>query len=181
MLVAVVNRTGPRSLEVPASFDTADSFIVELRNEGEPTHVHLRPDDALSRAASLDATNYYLDRGDRRRLTVHVAEGLDERVTGGLRIVIAYGAEERTVEVTVGPETERQVTVDPALSKPKAEPEPSPLERLAERGLIPVVVLFAVGLFFLLLGVFAPAGLGLLFYSIASVAVVLGLGALVVR
>lgn len=181
MLVAVVNRTGPRSLEVPGSFDTAGSFTVELRNEGEPTHVHLRLDDALSRVARLDATNYYLDREDRRRLTVHVAEGLDDRVTGGLKLVVAYGAAERVVEVTVGPEAERQVTVDPTLSKPRARPEPSPAERLAERGLLPAIVLFGVALLFVLVGVFGPAALGLLFYSIASVAVVLGLGALLVR
>ncbi|MEF8841769.1 MAG: hypothetical protein V5A62_09120 [Haloarculaceae archaeon] len=119
-LVAHINRTGIHSLEVPDSFDTEGSFAVDLRNEGESTHVHLHLDDALSEVARLDAGNHYVAGDSNREVRVRVSPG-GEPVRGKLKVVTAYGAETRYVDVSVGPERTGSVEVDPELSKPIGE------------------------------------------------------------
>ena len=117
-LVAHINRTAIHSLEVPESFDADGSFVVELRNEGEATHVHLHLDDALSEVASLDAGNHYVAGDSSRAVRVNVSPG-GEPVRGKLKVVTAYGAETRYVDVTVEPTGKGSVAVDPDLSKPR--------------------------------------------------------------
>jgi hypothetical protein len=116
-LVAHINRTAIHSLEVPESFDTEGSFVVELRNEGEATHVHLHLDDVLSEVASLDAGNHYVAGDSSREVRVQVSPG-GEPIRGKLKVVTAYGAETRYVDVTVEPTRKGSVAVDPGLSKP---------------------------------------------------------------
>ena len=118
-LVAHINRTGIHSLEVPDSFETEGSFVVDLRNDGEATHVHLHLDDALSEVARLDAGNHYVAGDSSREVRVHVSPG-GESVRGKLKVVTAYGAETRFVDVTVEPERAGSVAVDPELSKPRS-------------------------------------------------------------
>ena len=116
--MAHINRTGIHSLEVPESFDTEGSFVVELRNEGEATHVHLHLDDALSEVANLDAGNHYVAGESSREVRVRVSPG-GEPVRGKLKVVTAYGAETRYVDVEVEPARKGSVAVDPELSKPR--------------------------------------------------------------
>ena len=117
-LVAHINRTAIHSLEVPDSFETEGSFVVDLRNEGEATHVHLHLDDALSEVARLDAGNHYVAGDSGREVRVHVSPGA-EPVRGKLKVVTAYGAETRFVDVVVEPGRKGSVAVDPELSKPR--------------------------------------------------------------
>lgn len=118
-LVAHINRTAIHSLEVPDSFETEGSFVVDLRNGGEATHVHLHLDDALSEVARLDAGNHYVAGDSSREVRVHVSPG-GEPVRGKLKVVTAYGAETRFVDVSVEPERGGSVAVDPELSKPRS-------------------------------------------------------------
>lgn len=116
-LVANINRTGIHSLEVPDTFETEGSFVVDLRNGGEATHVHLHLDDGLSEVARLDAGNHYVAGDSNREVRVHVSPG-GEPVRGRLKVVTAYGAETRYVDVSVEPERKGSVEVDPELSRP---------------------------------------------------------------
>lgn len=116
--MAHVNRTGIHSLEVPDTFETEGSFVVDLRNEGEATHVHLHLDDALSEVARLDAGNHYVAGDSNREVRVYVSPG-GEPVRGKLKVVTAYGAETRFVDVSVEPGRKGSVAVDPELSKPR--------------------------------------------------------------
>ncbi|MEF8789955.1 MAG: hypothetical protein V5A61_07500 [Haloarculaceae archaeon] len=117
-LVAHINRTGIHSLEVPDAFETEGSFVVDLRNGGEATHVHLHLDDGLSEVARLDAGNHYVAGDSSREVRVHVSPG-GEPVRGKLKVVTAYGAETRYVDVSVEPGRTGSVAVDPELSKPQ--------------------------------------------------------------
>ncbi|MFC7177413.1 DUF7524 family protein [Halosegnis marinus] len=129
-LVAEINRTGLHSLEVPEAFETDDTFVVELRNRGESTHVHLHLDDALSSVARLDATNHYVRSGDARRVRVEVGgDGIDR--TGSLKIVTAHGAQTRYVTVGIDT-TVSEVRVDPDLGTPR-DPEPGDRSRTPTR------------------------------------------------
>ena len=117
-----LNRESLHSLDVPTAIETDGSFDVLLQNHGEAIHVHLHLDDALSRLASLDANNHYVQAESKRpvRVTVH---GQGE-LHGKLKVVTSYGAETRYVDVDlVEPdESEQSVQVDESLAKPK-EPE----------------------------------------------------------
>ncbi|WP_423998980.1 DUF7524 family protein [Haloarcula salina] len=124
-----VNRTGIHSLEVPHEFDATGSFDVDIVNHGESLHVHLHLDDALSSVASIDAANHHIEADSERRIRVTVHD--DGPVRGKLKIVTAYGAETRYVDIVVpegGPENE-PVIVDEDLAKPqpKTETESEPL------------------------------------------------------
>lgn len=117
-----LNRTDIHSLEVPNEFDATGSFDVQLVNHGEALHVHLHLDDALSSVASLAATNHYVQAETERPVRVTV-DG-DGPVRGKLKVVTAYGAETRYIDIYIpegGTENE-PVIVDDALSKPQPKP-----------------------------------------------------------
>lgn len=139
-----VNRQELHGLEVPAEFVTDDSFTIHLRNHGEATHVHLHLDEALSAAASLDATNHYVEAGGERFVSVSV-HGAD-RVRGTLKVVTAHGATTRYVTVVVEePDTSTgPVEVDESLSKPKPRPQES--ASLLREESLPVVALAVAAL-----------------------------------
>jgi len=117
-----LNRTDIHSLEVPNEFDATGSFDVQLINHGEALHVHLHLDDSLSSVASLDATNHHV-RAETDRLVRVTVDG-DGPVRGKLKVVTAYGAETRYIDVYIpegGTENE-PVIVDDDLSKPQPKP-----------------------------------------------------------
>jgi hypothetical protein len=136
VLLVELNRGALHEVEAPAEFATAETFSVELRNHGEAVHVHVRADDDLSSAASIDADgNLYVERETTRSVPVTV-HPVDEPVTGTLEVASGYGAERSTVEVTVEPTSDGEsVDVDETLSRPpRAEreaPTTPPTERLA--------------------------------------------------
>jgi len=119
-----VNREGLHSLDVPASFETAESFDVRLINHGEATHVHLHLDDDLSTLAALEAPNHHVNRNSERRVRVTLTE--DGETRGNLKVVTAYGATTRYVDVLVSEpdQTKDPVIVSEDLSKPQPREEP---------------------------------------------------------
>ncbi len=150
MLLVELNRGELHDVEAPAEFATAEPFSVELRNHGEAVHVHVRADDALSAVARIDADgNLFVERETTRSVPVGVSE-VDAPVTGTLEIATGYGAESRTVEVTVEPADDGgSVDVDETLSRPAesdSTPDRTPLRRrvagaLPGRRALPVLLL----------------------------------------
>lgn len=112
-----VNRGDLYAVEAPGSFETTGSFRVRLRNHGEPVHVHLRLDDALSEAVRLPTGNLYVE-ADGERVILLESTGPDRGASGALEVATGYGREKSTVEVTVRPPSEEEVTVDQTLSEP---------------------------------------------------------------
>lgn len=132
-LTVDVNPEGMHTLRVPEEFGTQGAFDVILRNHGESTHVYLNLDAELSEAATLDATNYYIEQGETLSLTIPVSSGVT--VNGELTVATAYGSEKRFVPVTIEPTApdHSSVNVDSTLSRSKrprrtngSGPSPSP-------------------------------------------------------
>lgn len=142
-----LNRGSLHSLDVPTGIETDGSFDVLLVNHGEAVHVHLHLDDPLSRLASLDANNHYVQAESERPVRVTVDR--EGKVHGKLKVVTSYGAETRYVDVDlVEPgESERSVQVDESLAQPKPkEPESSDGISLTDRVGSPVILLAGVAL-----------------------------------
>ncbi|WP_159900093.1 DUF7524 family protein [Salinirussus salinus] len=121
-----ISREELHAVEAPAGFETDGSFDVRLVNHGNSLHVHLHLDDRLSRVARMDATNHYVEGDSERVVRVEVAGNREEDAFGKLKVVSAYGAQTRWVDVEVlAPEEGGgQVQVDESLGKPSPEPEP---------------------------------------------------------
>ncbi|WP_299332125.1 DUF7524 family protein [Haloplanus sp.] len=119
VLLVELNRGALHEVEVPAEFAIGEPFSVELRNHGESVHVHVRADEALSAVARIDTDgNLFVERETTQSVPVGV-ERVDSPVTGTLEISTGYGAEQRTVEVTVEPGGDDDaVDVDETLSRP---------------------------------------------------------------
>lgn len=120
-----VNREELHGLEVPNEFETTGSFDVLLQNHGESVHVHLHLDDALSEVATLEANNHYVEADSTRSVAVEVNGS--PPVRGSLKVVTAYGATTRYVDVVfVEPaDAPSEVTVDESLSKPQPREQPA--------------------------------------------------------
>lgn len=102
-----------------ATFETEGPFAVELRNHGQAVHVHLRLDDELSRVASLDGTNHFVDTESVLSVPVDVAEGAPD-VRGTLKVVTGYGSGTDEVEVLIADEDGGEpVAVGEDLSQPE--------------------------------------------------------------
>jgi hypothetical protein len=120
-IVVDVNRSGLRSLEAPDEVTVDRSFTVELRNHGEPTHVHLHLDDQLSEFARLVAGNHHVPSGSTRPIEVRVSDPDDgdyRPVHGKLKVVVGYGQVTRFVDITVDLSGREPATVDPELAQP---------------------------------------------------------------
>jgi hypothetical protein len=87
------------------SFETDRPFEVELRNHGQPVHVHLRVDDGLTGVASLAGPNHYVERESALRVPVDVAEGAPP-TEGTLQVVTGYGKGSESVSVRVADDLE---------------------------------------------------------------------------
>lgn len=173
-----LNADGVHSIDAPDRITVDAPFTVELVNRGQPVHVHLNVDDALSRVASLSATNHFVEGESTSQVRVET-RAPSEPVTGKLKVVTGYGTEIHYVDVTVEPPpAEAQpVDVDETLAKPpEPEPEPTPTERLTAgtdaglgRGVVPTVAVAVVA-------VAVAVGIGLL---VDSAVVLLGAGVVV--
>lgn len=132
-----LNTDGVYSITAPAEFTTTEPFTVELRNRGQPVHVHLNVDDELARVARPAATSHYVEADSITQ--VHVDTREPEGPTGGkLKIAAGHGSETHYVDVAVEPvpEEEEPVVLDDDLAEPAApepdDPSPSPVETVAE-------------------------------------------------
>jgi hypothetical protein len=117
-LTVDVNPDGMHTLAVPERFETRGAFDVVLENHGEPAHVYLNLDNGLSGAATLDATNYYVEQGESLSVTISVTS--DTVVDGDLTVATAYGSEKRLIPITVEPTEKKKqsVDVDESLASP---------------------------------------------------------------
>jgi hypothetical protein len=171
-----LNRTDIHSLEVPTEFDATGSFDVQLHNHGEALHVHLHLDDSLSTVASLDATNHHVGAETDRLVRVTV-DG-DGPVRGKLKVVTAYGAQTRYIDIHIpegGTENE-PVIVDEELSKP--QPKPATTSDPGFEDLSPGPILAAGGFTALIAGLVAlvlTESVLLAVGAVLAVTVVLGL------
>ncbi|UIO99296.1 hypothetical protein Hbl1158_12260 [Halobaculum sp. CBA1158] len=118
-LAVALNRDRLNQAIAPDSLVVDGSFEIELRNEGEPVHVHLRFDGPLAAAASLPESNHYVDAGASRTVRASVAS-VDEPVEGVLEVVTGHGAETAEVAVRLEPPEEDDVPVDESFASPPA-------------------------------------------------------------
>lgn len=92
-----VNRERIHSLEVPASFEATDSFVIAVKNHGEAGRVHVHLDGDLAEIATVADNNYYVEAEGACEIPVSVH---DHRETfGKIKIVVGYGATTRWVDV----------------------------------------------------------------------------------
>jgi hypothetical protein len=109
-----LNRDRLHAIEAPDSFETADSFVVEIENHGEAAHAHLRLDDGLAEIASLPTGNHYVRTGTVERVPISVRD--PGPLTGTLTVATAYGSETHDIEVAVEPAAGKQaVEIDESL------------------------------------------------------------------
>ena len=148
-----INRQQLHGLEVPAGFETSESFDVRLINHGEALHVHLHIDDDLSEVATLEATNHYVKPETERRVRVDVAEDAPRPVRGSLKVVTGYGAQTRYIDVdVVEPSADQDpVEVDEELGKPQPKQRQSSQSALTRDRALPVLALGAIALLVALL------------------------------
>ncbi|MFC7058265.1 DUF7524 family protein [Halovenus salina] len=118
-----ISREELHALEVPASFEATGSFDIRLINHGEALHLHLHLDDPLSEVAAIDAGNHYVEGDSERlvRVTVDRDRVTEEGLLGKLKVVSAYGAQTRWIDIELAepaPE-EQSVQVDESLAQPQ--------------------------------------------------------------
>jgi hypothetical protein len=124
-LTVHVNDGQLHSLDLPDRFETSESFDVRLLNHGESTHVHLHLDDSLSEIAFIDAPNHHVNRDSERRVRVTLTE--EGTARGNLKVVTAYGATTRYVDLEI---TEPDPTDEPVeVSEDLAKPQPRETDR----------------------------------------------------
>jgi hypothetical protein len=92
-----VNRKQTHSLEVPASFEATDSFVIEVRNHGGAGRVHVHLDGDLATVATVDDNNYYVEADATREIPVSVHDHRD--AFGKIKVVVGYGATTRWVDI----------------------------------------------------------------------------------
>ncbi|NHN48881.1 hypothetical protein G9464_14930 [Halostella sp. JP-L12] len=173
------------SVETP-SFETAGAFDVELVNHGRAVHVHLNLMDGLSRAATLEATNHFVETESVRTVRVNVDGPFPAE--GKLKIVTAYGAETAYADVTVREpdDADDSVVVDEALASPAGAAEtdsngssPSSALPTPGAGTTPVLALAGVALLVAFLaatvveGPIAVVGVGVVLVGVAAAAAIL--------
>lgn len=113
-LAVHLNRDRLHSIEAPDSFETADSFVVEIENHGEAAHAHIRLGNALAEIASLPSGNHYIRTGAVERVPISVRE--PGPLTGTLTVATAYGSETHDIEIAVEPTAGKQtVEIDESL------------------------------------------------------------------
>ena len=157
-LPVYLNRQERHSLEVPPSFETADSFVLAVTNHGEASRIHVHLDDGLPEIASIDDTNFYVEANATKEIPVSV-HGTDH-VFGKIKLVSGYGAVTRWVDVEVlEPDEDDSVEIDEELAKPKPRDEDdaeeaSPAPLLGDRPILPVA---SLGVLALLVAVAAAA------------------------
>ena len=173
-----VNRAELHGLDVPNEFETTDSFEVRLQNHGESVHVHLHLDDALSEVARLEANNHHVEADSTRNVTVDVVGSPPAR--GKLKVVTAYGATTRYVDVILEepPEESDPVAVDESLSKPQPRKQPAQSTATSDAAmdlpLEPELLVFGLGAFALFLAVVAALVIDSTVVLLGSLAILTG-------
>lgn len=146
-LPVAVNRQELHDLEVPTSFETADSFVIAVTNHGEAVRVHVHLDEELSRVADVDTNNHYVEANSRTEIPVSVHGTGPAR--GKIKVVSGYGATTRWVDVRIDEPEDSGVVVDDDLAKPtpaeeREDDQPATIGAIAEHPTVPLAGLAAV-------------------------------------
>lgn len=119
--------------------ETTGTAEVELRNHGQPVHVHLRPDDELAALAGVEGSNHYVEDGTALVVELPL-DGAPVGSGGDLEIVTGYGKGAATAEIRVVDPEADDVDVDEDLGHRPSEvsrdedgEQPGVRERLAAR------------------------------------------------
>lgn len=185
-LSVVLNRERLNDVSVPAEFTAVGPFQIAFQNEGEPVHVHIRPEGRLADVASLPESNQYVERESELRVPVTVSE-VDESVTGTLAVVTGHGSHTERVEVTVEPPEPATPATAPDTptngepSEPRdTPPSPSASGSTTVGGGLPAdpATLLVAGLIVLaiLLGIVAQLSLGSAVVTLGVIAVFAAVG-----
>ena len=134
VLGVTLNRDRLNQALAPASFAADGDFVVVLRNEGEPVHVHLRFDGPLAAAASVSTSNHFVDADATRRVRVSVPS-VGDPVEGTLEVVVGHGAAGTEVPVTLtpAPEPADESAVSPAPDSAGSPPAAAANDSSASR------------------------------------------------
>ena len=175
-LAVHISREKLHAVEAPTGFETDGSFDVRLVNHDTSLHVHLHVGDSLSSVVRMDATNHYVEGNSEQVVRVEVATDRTEAASGELKIVSAYGAETRFVDVEVPAPTAGSggVEVGEALGRPAPAPDPDPGglgSRLSER---PELLVGAFGLLALAIAGVSVAVSGSPAVTVGALAVLAG-------
>ena len=171
-LTIAVNRGRPNTLEVPETFEAADSFVIEIVNDGKPTHVHVNHDDDLSAGLTMEIGNHFLPREGVRRLPVEVNDAA-RPMHGKLRVSTGYGSETRFIDLRLPRfDEERSVQVDATLAQPTPrEPvQPGLLENVEHIGILGVL---AIALLAIIAGALVVASIGTPFLAVVVILIAL--------
>lgn len=170
-LDVALNRDGLHTLDVADRFEADGPFVVELENHGEATHIYLNLDDRLSEVARIQATNHYVESGERREVTIETLDSSQwprDTIRGKLKISTAHGSETHHVEVVFDSTTEdTPVEVDPDLSQPHSEDGDTSDDFFM---MVPVAVLAAIALILALGAVFAGTGVNFVLGALSILA-----------
>jgi hypothetical protein len=169
-----VSRKEIHGIDVPGSFSVDGSFDAVFINHGRSVHVHLHLDDALSAVASIDAGNHYVEGESQRAVRVTVDEDRipEDGVAGKIKVVAAYGAKTRWVDVTVSPpsDDEEAIEVDESLG----EPQPREDDRTQTPEFSPEIAVAILAVVALLIAFFAVIFIRDAFVVVGALAVVVG-------
>jgi len=177
-----LNRQELHSLEVPASFETDDSFVIEVENHGEASRVHVHLDDGLSEIASIDESNHYVEARSTHQVPVTVHEKRD--TFGKIKMVSGYGAVTHWIDVELTETGESGVEVDEELAEPQPrdpEPEASLGSAVTERPGLPVLALGVVALLVAGIAIIVVESTVVTAGAVVVIAAVLVAGALLLR
>ncbi|WP_435332592.1 DUF7524 family protein [Haloarchaeobius sp. TZWWS8] len=142
-----ISKSALHSIE-PAveAFETDGSFTVLLRNHGRSVHVHCNLDDDLASVASIEETNHFVETDSTTGVRVEVAPDAPRPVSGRLKLVTGYGAEEKFVPVKLVDSrgVESRTVPEAASTEPSRS---SSVERPIDLdGSLPIVALAGVAL-----------------------------------
>lgn len=178
-LGVAINRSGLHTIEVDERFEADGPFVVEVKNHGESSHIHLHLDDDLSQVARLEAANHYVESGETRAVRVQVKnqrEWPEDVIRGKLKVVAGHGREKRFVDVVFDRTTEEQpVEVDPELVASSASDSSGSAASggASTLRLIPVVVLGLVAVLLAVAALFAADGIDFAMGGFAIIAAAL--------
>lgn len=164
-----INGEGPNTVGVPEAVTVSSDFTVSLENQGTDAHVHLRLDENLSKAASLPASNHYVEGGSTVDISVSVRP--DTSVAGTLEVVTGYGATRKQTTVTVDSSPEPDIPIDDTLTEPSTATDRSGLT-VDQRRALP----FGLVVGFVVIGaVTIAAGSDLAALTVGMIAVLAGI------
>lgn len=173
-----IARDDPDSLEAGASsIETRESFGVVLRNHGSPVHVHCGLGGNLTRIASMDQSNYYVEADEEAYVPV-IVDGVEGPVSGTLEVSTGYGAQSVRIDVTVNPDPS-PVDVDESLGHPtRSEPEPTGGSFVDAVGVEPeTIAIVALGVVAVLIALVAAVVVGGTAATVGFLVVAGGVGA----